>query len=161
MSSAVALASSAARRVVVWVTSLSAFSSAALTSSALCRSTKGPVGFCPRGFVGGPAAPAPAPAPPPSSNGGVLYRLCLWSQSLARIGATFAVAASLAGLATPDRCWKTTLGTVGVLDLSLILGVTGFGERVPEMGFLWVCGVWASSGCVGSCLLYTSPSPRD
>ena len=41
----------------------------------------------------------------------------------------FAVAAfSLADLASPVRCWKTTLGVEGVLDLvSLILGVDGVG----------------------------------
>ena len=44
------------------------------------------------------------------------------------MGATLAVAAvSLAGLASPDRCWKITLGVEGVMDLSLILGGGGVG----------------------------------
>ena len=44
------------------------------------------------------------------------------------MGATFAVAVfSLAGLASPDKCWKTTLGAEGVMDLSLILGGDGVG----------------------------------
>ena len=58
-SRAVALVSSAASLVVVWATSLSAFSRAARTSSPrpACWSTNGPAGCWPLGLVGGAAAP--------------------------------------------------------------------------------------------------------
>ena len=48
------------------------------------------------------------------------------------MGATFALAAfSLADLASPVRCWKTTLGVGGVLDLvSLVLGGDGVGTAL-------------------------------
>ena len=75
--------------------------------------------------------------------------------SLLRMGATFAVAAfSVADLASPVRCWKTFLGVDGVLDLSLILGGDGGGT------VLWG-GDGVPSGDCDTCLLYTSPSPRD
>ena len=68
------------------------------------------------------------------------YRLGLSSHSLAKIGATFAVAwLFLLGLATPERCWKTTLDAVGVFDLSLILG--GVGVCAMRCGGL-PRGVW-------------------
>ena len=137
----VALASSAASLVVVWATNLSAFSRAArmsVSTRPVWRLMKGPAGFWPLGLIGGGSVPLNPPAAPPAVRVGVVGR---WSprrthysrldllpplsrspsQSLERMGATFAVAVfSLAALANPVRCWKTTLGVKGVLDLSLI-----------------------------------------